>query len=282
MERENGSLIGAMLKQRKQSAKSGPKGGATSSFVSFRNGLQQLVDTIVAKLQSVPEITLHTKADVTKVVKRSDGGFLVNLNNEAGQEESLAADTILLCVPAFSARGLIPATDPIYDWLLQIPYVSTAAVSLAYPVQTADFGLRFTGFLVPRGEDEMLTACTVVSTKSPDAVKNGVFVVRGYVGRDGAQQALGKPDEEIIEHMKALVRRHFRITVNPVWSTVDRWPQSMPQYLVGHGEKLKVLREKISEHVPGMYLAGAGYDGMGFQTVSVKEGQLRWTAYHVL
>ncbi|QSO52957.1 protoporphyrinogen oxidase [Alicyclobacillus curvatus] len=262
MERDNGSLIRAMLKQGKQSAKSSKKGVSTPSFVSVRNGLQQLVDTIVEKLQSVPEVALRTKADVTQVVDRPDGGFQVRLNNEGGREESLEADAVLLCVPAFSARRLIPATDPEFDWLLEIPYVSTATVSLAYPIQMADLDLRFTGFLVPRGEDEMLTACTVVSRKWSRAVRNGFFVVRGYVGRDGEQQAMGKPDEEIIDHMKAQMRKHFGVTVDPIWSIVDRWPQSMPQYLVGHGEKLKDLREKISEHVPGMYLAGAGYDGM--------------------
>lgn len=263
MEWENGSLIWAMLKKGKQSAKARTKGVATPPFVSFRNGLQQLVDTLVGKLQSDPTVTLRTKTYVTNVNKRPDGGFLVHLKNKDGRVEFLDAAAVLLCVPAYSARRLIPATDPIYDWLLEIPYVSTATVSLAYPIQAADLDLRFTGFLVPRGEDEMLTACTVVSRKWPEAVKNGLFVVRGYVGRDGEQQAVFKSDEEIIDHMKLQMRKHFGVTVNPTWSMVDRWPQSMPQYLVGHGERLKVLREKIHEHVPGMYLAGAGYDGMG-------------------
>lgn len=263
MEQENSSLIRAMLKQGKQAAKANAKGRAKGSFVSFKEGLQVLVDALVEKLQSDESVQLRKKTCVTKVEKLAHGEFALSLTNENGRQETLVADAVILCVPAFAAKRLIPATGAMYDWLLNIPYVSTAAVSLAYPVHAMDLNNPFTGFLVPRGEDEMLTACTVVSSKWPEAVKSGFFVVRGYIGRDGEQQALNKTDMEVIRHMDERVRRHFGIKISPVWSTVDRWPQAMPQYLVGHGEKLQALQQSLTKDVPNMYLAGAGYNGMG-------------------
>lgn len=262
MEQENGSLIRAMLKQGKQSTKTGAN-DAKPPFVSFQNGLQQLVETLVATLKSHPEVQLRTQTAVTKVDKPQAGRFVLSLKNHLGQAESIEADAVLLCVPAFAARPLIPMEGEAYDWLLDIPYVSTAAVSLVYPVQAGSLNLDFTGFLVPRGEDDMITACTVVSSKWPKAVRNGAFVVRGYVGRDGEQQVMEQSDEAIIHHMKELVGKYFGVQEQPVWSVVDRWPQSMPQYLVGHGDRLKALFERLAQDLPGMYLAGAGYGGMG-------------------
>ncbi|QQE79119.1 protoporphyrinogen oxidase [Alicyclobacillus sp. SO9] len=260
MEQDNRSLIRAMLKQGKASAAS--TAAKKPAFVSLKHGLQQLIDTLVDTLQA--DVTLRTNASVTNIERTQTGKFRLYHRDDAGNKEKLDADSVLLCVPAFAAKRLIPApSQPIYEWLQQIPYVSTAAVSLVYPVKESEMELPYTGFLVPRGEDTILTACTVVSSKWSHSSHNGNIIVRGYVGRDGEHRGMAKSDKAIIKHVDEKMREYFGFTVNPVWSKVDRWPHAMPQYLVGHGEKLAKLRRQLAQDVPGMYLAGAGYNGMG-------------------
>lgn len=267
MEQSNRSLVGAMLKQGKAARaasrrqQSTPAGKPRGVFVALTEGLEQLVDTLEDKLR--PLVNLRKQTSVIQVRREDNGTFNLALRTSDGQTEQLAADAVIITVPAFAARRLIPAQGKTYDQLLDIPYVSSGTVSLVYPQRVEETRLPFTGFLVPRGEDEMLTACTVVSSKWPGSSRSGQIIVRGYIGRDGEEASLGKTDDVIVNHVKRQMQRYLGLSGNPVWQAVDRWPQSMPQYLVGHNDRVAAIRKQLALDVPLLYLAGAGYGGLG-------------------
>ncbi|HYX79026.1 MAG TPA: FAD-dependent oxidoreductase, partial [Actinomycetota bacterium] len=143
--------------------------------------------------------------------------------------------------------------------LASIPYVSTGVVLLAYPTGTADALPEATGFVVPPGKAPM-TASTFVSRKWPSAAFGDRAVVRCFVGGAGAEDLLDEPEDEIVE----AVCRHLA-AVLPVPSRAEasrlvRWPRAMPQYEVGHLERVARVESSLP---PGIVLVGNAYRGVG-------------------
>jgi oxygen-dependent protoporphyrinogen oxidase len=143
----------------------------------------------------------------------------------------------------------------------EIPYSSTAVVFLAYPPGTASRLPEGTGFVVPAGGGT-ITACTWVSRKWPREEFGGRAVVRCFVGRAGAETALELPDDELISAVAREVEKATPLGTDPAAARVVRWARSMPQYEVGHLERVVRIEEALSD-VPGLFLAGSAYRGVG-------------------
>jgi protoporphyrinogen/coproporphyrinogen III oxidase len=136
--------------------------------------------------------------------------------------------------------------------------VSTAVVLLVYPPGTSDALPDATGFVVPRGEAPM-TAATFLSRKWPEDPFGDRAVVRCFVGADGSEDVLEAADETIVD---ACVR-HLSAVLDlpsPVASRVHRWPRAMPQYEVGHLDRVRRIRAALPA---GIVMVGADVDGVG-------------------
>ena len=136
--------------------------------------------------------------------------------------------------------------------------VSTGVVFLVYPEGTASALPDGTGFVIPRGRAPM-TAVTFVSRKWPDAAFGDRAVVRCYVGGAGDEDVLDAPDEDIVD----ACARHLGAVLDlsaPTASCVHRWPRAMPQYEVGHLDRVRRIREELP---PGIFVVGSAYDGVG-------------------
>lgn len=244
-EASQGSLIrGAQAAQR--SARRADPGPV---FLRPRGGMRALVDGLAATLGD----RLRTGAEVTGADARH-----VRLAGGGGAEP---ADTVVLACGAAAATTVLGTAAPAE--LPGIPHVSTAVVFLVYPGGTANALPDGTGFVVPRGKAPM-TAATFVSRKWPEPSFGDRAVVRCYVGGVGAEDVLDAEDEDILD---ACVR-HLGAVLDlpvPTASRVHRWWRAMPQYELGHVDRVRRIRSALP---PGIFLVGSAFDGVGVSDIA--------------
>ncbi len=170
------------------------------------------------------------------------------------------ADAVVLANAAPVAAGLLAGAAPRSARELDgIPYASTGVILMVYADGTQSAVQDGSGFVVPRGKAPM-TACTWVSSKWPDAAFGSRAVARCYVGAVGEEDILDADDAELIgacaRHLAAVVP----LPDAPEHASVIRWPSSMPQYELGHRERVDRLRQELPA---GIFVAGQPCDGVG-------------------
>ncbi len=241
MERKSGSLARAVMKSRANGVASG------ALFRTLKGGLGCLVDRLAAQSNIV-----HARAET---IERQGSSFRVRADGEW-----IDADRVIVACPAWAAADLLDG--PLAELLRGIPYTSSAIVSLVF--NTAEFdGMRAgSGFLVPRVERRKLLACTFVGAKFPDRVPDDKMTLRCFFGGAGNEQALAESDEGLVAAAREELRRIVGLTGAPIFSSVSRWPRSMAQYVVGHAVRLREIEAQTAA-IPGLYLAGNAYTGIG-------------------
>lgn len=142
-------------------------------------------------------------------------------------------------------------------------YASVANVIMAFERADIENVFDGSGFLVPRKEGRDITACTWTSAKWLHTSPEDKVLLRCYVGRAGAEQSVGLPDQELIERVRKDIRDLMGVTAEPLFTEITRLPNSMPQYPVGHTANVATLRKELGDVLPGVYVAGAGYDAIG-------------------
>jgi oxygen-dependent protoporphyrinogen oxidase len=191
-------------------------------------------------------------------VRRNESGYEIAFDDDC----RLDADGIVLCVPAFAAAGLLVDLDRrLAAAHAEIPYASSAVVSLAYRKEVVLHPLDGYGYVVPRVESSDVLACTWTSSKWEQRAPEGFVLIRVYAGRFGGREVTEDSDAELV----ALARDEVRllgIDAEPLLSRIHRWPLGMPQYVLGHPERLDRIDLALRDH-PGLALAGAAYRGVG-------------------
>ncbi|WP_059172936.1 protoporphyrinogen oxidase [Bacillus sp. FJAT-27445] len=239
----------AAAKQPATPAKS--KGGG---FLTFRTGLQSFVDAIESKLD--PNSVL--KGYKVRNIVKEDGYYEINLLNG----EPIIADCVISAVPHHVAQSIF-SEYPFFDPLKGMPSTSVATVAMAFPESAIKKDIEGTGFVVSRNADYTITACTWTHKKWAHAAPQGMALLRCYVGRAGDDTVVDLSDDKIARIVLEDLNKTMEITESPEFVVISRWKDSMPQYTVGHRQRLETLRGLISEELPGVYLAGASYEGVG-------------------
>lgn len=258
-ERKYGSLIRGMTSGRKPAETH--TGTRKSAFLTFRKGLQSLVEALIRELHDVEQRTGAAAAEITTV----SGNALADapryeVRLETG--EILQTDDIYVTVQDFAAAKLLcPHVDvsPLED----VNYVSVANVVLAFARKDIVTEYDGSGFLVPRKEARNITACTWTSTKWLHTSPDDRVLLRCYVGRSGDEQNVGLPDEALTGLVLKDLREIMGITAKPLFAEITRLKHSMPQYPVGHPARIAALRNELGQKLPGVYAFGAGYDAIG-------------------
>ena len=255
MEAKYGSLSRAMLTAMKRR----PTNGARPIFTSMKDGMQQLVDAVVAQLD--PD-SIRTSMRV-KALGR-EGRVWIVLRQDSTAERF---DRVILATPAYIAGGLLRSVEPRLASLLgEINYSSSVTVALGYA--TAGFDGRGAkredgfGFLVPRSEGRRLLACTFVHNKFPHRAPDDRLLLRVFLGGSHDPEVLQIPDEEILRTVRVELRQILGLTAEPLFSRIYRWERSMAQYEVGHMERVAEI-ERLRAGLPGLALAGNAYRGIG-------------------
>ncbi len=252
-ELEHGGLIKGMVAAKKRQQPEGTK--KLSAFLTPTTGLAEIVEALEAKLSGV-EARLGNR---TARVDAASGGYAVVLENG----ESIRADAVIFATPAFAAADLVAELDPeMAKTLREIPYVSTATVSVAYPLAHIPRPLDGYGYIIPRAEGRPILACTWTSTKFPHRAPEGFGLIRAFIGRAGQEDLIGRSDDELLDLVHDELRRTLGITAPPVLHRVFRWPKAMPQYTLGHLDRLALIDKRLAAH-PGLFVAGNAYRGIG-------------------
>ena len=269
LEEEYRSLILGMLARRRKAAAFAhkPTGPKRTMFMSLLDGMMELTEAIETRLDSGSLLPNREVAYIGR--HRKNKGYEVYL--EGG--ERLAADCVVLTTPTYiTAELLRDLAGSLPDVLLSIPYVSTATISLVYRQSEIYHPLDGFGFVIPRGEKRKIMASTWTSVKFPHRSSPDSMLLRAFVGGAKNEDLVGLDDESMAGMVRGELKDIMGITANPVLIRIYRWDKSMPQYTVGHAEKVNRLEEGL-QHFPGLYLTGCAYRGIGISDC-IHEGKL--------
>ncbi|MGC8879620.1 MAG: protoporphyrinogen oxidase [Anaerolineae bacterium] len=263
LERIHRSLIKGMLVQKRQTAcRAGP---CLPLFMTLRDGLGELVSALCARLRGdmrlnspVVHLELADRDGVTSRCERTSD-YLVRLQD--GQ--TVRADAVVLTVPAYIAAALVaPLHATLAHRLRTIRYVSTATLSLGYRCSELGHPLDGFGFVVPRREPTQLMACTWTSTKFLHRAPAGHVLLRVFLGGPHREETLALDNQNILDLVREELRCIMGVDAHPVVTRLHRWQKANPQYDVGHLERVAEI-ERLASELPGLYLAGSGYRGVG-------------------
>lgn len=254
LEQTQRSLIKGLQKsQQAQKKPSGQTGKTSGQFFSFKNGLETIVEALKEALN--PDI-IQLNQSVSEI-KRADGKYQINCG-----EATFEADAIIMTTP----HQVLPNVFPTHDFFQpfsHVPANSVANVALAYDQTAMKQDVDGTGFVVSRNSDYRITACTWTHKKWKDTTPDGKALLRAYVGKPNDREIVQLSDDEIIEIVLKDIHRSMGITATPEFSVVTRWEQAMPQYTVGHKARIQQIRRQIDQHLPGVFLAGSSFEGVG-------------------
>lgn len=258
VEQKYGSLILGTKKTtpapKKKPAGSGPE-KKKGMFLTVTTGLQSFVDAIEAKLE--PGSVLKG----VRVDKVSQQGEAYQLRLSSG--EILDADSILVSAPHEAALHMFTDHEHIFDPFREIPSTSVATVAMAFPESAVKQDIDGTGFVVSRNSDYTITACTWTHKKWPHTTPKGKALLRLYVGRPGDEAVVDLSDDEIIKIALEDLNKTMDIEAQPEFAVVSRWKEAMPQYTVGHKERVAKLKTDLANELPGVFVGGSSFEGIG-------------------
>jgi oxygen-dependent protoporphyrinogen oxidase len=272
MERRYRSIIWAMWAQarRAPSASRGTSGARWSLFVSVDDGMQSLVDTIARRL---PEGAVRLGESVTSV--RRDGGWKIGVANGA----EIEADAVVLAAPAHQSARFVEGMDTaLAEEMRGIPYASSATVSLAYRRDQIPNALDGFGFVVPLIEARSIVACTYSSVKYPGRAPEGHVLLRAFVGGAMQKHLFEQDDAAMAAGVRTELRELLGISSEPVLTRIHRHAQAMPQYRVGHLDRMARIDARLAEH-PGLTVAGNAFRGVGIPDC-IHSGEMAAEAVH--
>lgn len=232
-----------------------PDAAAGPALVSLDGGLIGLVDALAAAIGG------HGVGRGTGVVglSRHGQGYRLAL----GDGQVLEADAVVLATPAFVTAGLLaPIAPAAAAAAAEIPYADVASITLVYAREALSRPLDATGFLVPPAEGLLLVGCSWLTAKWPQLADPGLVLIRAMVGRYGDRRFTALSDGELVDRVHSELATCMGLTAPPKEAVVQRWPNAMPQYTVGHQERLDRIDRELAT-LPGLAVTGAAYRGVG-------------------
>ncbi|HMA38391.1 MAG TPA: protoporphyrinogen oxidase [Chloroflexia bacterium] len=259
LERRQRSLILGMRARQREApaAPAAAAGRPTSTFLALRDGMQGLVDALAAHLG--PEV-IRTGRQVASLARDTGGRYRLHLTDGT----TVTAAQVVLATPAAVAAALVAPLDAaLAAGLRAIRTVSSATISLGYRAADLARPLDGFGFVVAAREPTPLLACTWTSSKFDHRAPPEHVLLRAFVGgaRDEARAAL--PDAELVRQVRAELARLLGIRAAPVLTRIYRWPAANPQYAVGHLDRVAQLEARAAQAMPGLFLTGSAYRGVG-------------------
>ena len=253
MEAKHGSLGRAMLSARKKMAGMA-KGPVPPLFTSLKEGMQQMVDALVTRLD---RRALRTSSPV-QCVTGEIGGWTVSAGYKSDH-----FDAVIIATPAPAAATLLHLThEKLASELAGIRYSSSVTVTLGYDENVRRSLPPGFGFLVPRSEGRRMLAATFVHNKFPHRAPENRALVRCFLGGARDEQILDFKEDEILRMVRSELKQIIGLAAEPLFARVYKWRGAMAQYEVGHLERLHRI-QNLCGSLPGLVLAGNGFTGIG-------------------
>ena len=251
LEQEHGSLLKGLIK-RQRKAKNAPR--PDGRLTSLKGGIGKLIGGLEASLGD----QVKRGAGVTSLHLEENGYGL-----ELTSGGTFTADTVVLATPAFvSAELLRPFLPDVAKKLTSIPYADVRVFGLGYDRIDVPHRLNGFGFLVPRGEGVRSLGVLWTSSLFPGRAPEGKVMLRVICGGTLDADFITLSDEKALEVVRRDLRVTMGITVEPEFVAQAKWKNGIPQYLLGHPEKVNRVMDAVATH-DGLHLTGNAYYGVG-------------------
>lgn len=259
MERTKGSIIKALF-EKKSGAEGGTKGARYSAFYSFEGGMYFLVDTLRQKVVEMNGPTFKINEKVLSVKRVNDDKWILQTNNS----NCGPYDAVILALPASALSRVMSELDPIISENAgQIYCSSSCVVNLVF--EKSDIApelLDGFGFVVPEESHRPLLACSYLSEKYGHRSPAHKVILRAFFGGVHNESLLQESDTKLVELALQELDYFMKIKTKPLYSSVDRWQESMPQYTIGHQGRIKTITKRL-EDFAGIYITGNFINGVG-------------------
>lgn len=260
MERKYGSLIKA-ARASKVEGQTAPRGPQYTMFVAPRKGMGQFVSAITERLTGCH---VHLQHQVEQISCETDSCWRVEYTDRtSGNRLTLTCQGVVVALPANRAATVLAAVNQKLGKLLaEVPYAGCVTVNMAFERQAIPHVLDGFGFVSPHVERRSVLACTYSSIKYAGRAPDGKVLMRAFLGGACFPEVLEWSDERILSAVSEDLRSLLSVREAPLFTKIARWSQKMPQYLVGHLQKVDRIEELVGT-IDGLELAGNAYRGAG-------------------
>lgn len=256
LEKNYGSLIRAMIKLQKQAKKTGKKitAGPGGILTSFYDGMATIVDSF--------KIYLGDRLKIGKDVKgiEKKGNTFISYFRDGTSHES---DYVFLACPAYAASEILRDINKNLSSIIEdIPYPPLSIVCLGFRSNKLNINLNGFGFLVPGREKRKILGTLYDSSIFPNRAPEGHVLLRTMIGGARAGDIALLDDDKLLNTVLAELSEIMGITADPDFVRIFRHEKAIPQYILGHQEKLIKLDNELSK-IKGLYITGNAYRGIG-------------------
>ncbi len=223
-------------------------------FQTFTGGLETLIQSLEKELDNC----IILKGVKVEKFEQQQEQVKLYLTNDS----SIIADGVIFALPH---GKLMPIFEPhgLLKGLKDIPSTSVATVSLVFPETAVIDDLDCTGFVVARNSDFTITACSAAHLKWPSLTPPRKKIYRAFIGQVGDEAVVELSDSEIVKAVLEDLQKLLDIRESPEFTVVSRMKEAMPQYLVGHGERIALAKKEVQTALPMLQIAGGSFEGFG-------------------
>ena len=241
-------------------------GARYSQFVAPREGMESLAKAVAARL---PPGTVRLGQYVESISRAADNSWNVHIR---GHSHPLNASGLILCASTPITAELLAGIDAqLSAQLNRIPHAGMAIVSLGYRQEQITRPIAGFGFVVPTVENRSILAASISSNKFDGRAPAGYVLIRVFIGGAIQEKLLRNSDDELCQFGTDELVDLLGIAGSPAISQVTRWRSVMPQYHLGHLELVDSIHSRVAK-LPGLALAGNGFDGVGIPQV-IRSGE---------
>ena len=257
VESEYGSLIRGLIKLQKEARRSGKKDtpgpGPGGLLTSFNGGMSVLTDALTAGLGSRVRVRSAARG-----ISRSGGLYTLFLEDGSSEE----FDSLVLAAPAHAQAKILHDLAPGIAGLLKgIPYPPLTVACLGYSEETAGGCMDGFGFLIPSREHRGILGTVVDSNVFPGRAPQGSVLFRAMVGGARSPHLAELPDEQLLDRVRSDLKDIMGLSADPGFVSIYRHEKAIPQYLVGHADRLAAIERQLAS-LPGLVLTGNAFRGV--------------------
>lgn len=253
MEQKYGNMLKGVLAVKRERSKTPVK--ESSQFRQLTGGLASVIDELVAQMPK--NVVLQPGQTVESIERQTDGTYKLIISGSAH-----FYDKVIITTPPRAYRDWFGSEEG-FDPITRMEQSSCAIAVMSFDKESFDAAPQGTGFLITRKTSTPLTACTYMSVKWPQTTPRDKVVIRVFMGKAG-DRTINSLDEEQLSALALREIRHImKFKAEPLWIETSRLADSMPQYHVGHGERIKQARAYAASRYPELYMIGTPFDGVG-------------------
>ncbi|MCA8994474.1 MAG: protoporphyrinogen oxidase [Planctomycetaceae bacterium] len=270
MERTHGSLIRALRSQPKEQSGEKVSGVRYGLFATLREGMGQLTETLQKRVESLG--LLRKSTQIQSISQKSDDQGTAKYRLKCEDGEIIEADGVVLAISAYRMADLIADLQPeLAEKLREIEYASSAIVVSGHKLSDIEHPMDAFGLVIPHKERRRILAVSFLSRKFPTRAPEGSIILRTFVGGAMQPEELQHSDAEIAATVAQELKSIFGVKGTPDFVKTVRYNRAMPQYHVGHLDRVKRI-EALADGLTGIEFAGNACHGVGVPD-SIQSGE---------